>query len=103
MKVAPHDACVPCYRGDTTTALVFRGEAEWAIAGLCVLGVPVEEASATVEVFAEQELGAPKGTVPAGTLDLGVRVCRDCARKAGFPVGKVGRGGLPVIEHAEGG
>lgn len=97
--VAPFDSCVACYRGDTTTALVFRGEAEWAAAGLHVLGVSESEALATIELFAEQELGSPPGTVPAGTLDLAVRVCPSCAKRAGFPIGNV-RDRLPVVAQA---
>ena len=39
----PFQSCVVCFRGDTTTAMMFRGEAELVIAGFMRLGLPEEE------------------------------------------------------------
>jgi len=58
------------------TALVLRGEAEFAVAFLHVqLGLPMEQASGTVEVFAKQALGCDPGSVPDGWQDWAWRVC----------------------------
>ncbi len=94
MKVAPHDSCIACFRGDTDTGLVLQGEAEFLAAGLLVMGLSEQEAMGTVEVFAE-EMGCKPGKVPAGVRDWVLRVCRDCASKAGLTVGKLGAGELP--------
>ena len=37
------DSCVVCLQG-CDTGLAFRGEAEWVLAGLHVLGIPDDEA-----------------------------------------------------------
>jgi hypothetical protein len=86
-RVAPFQSCVVCLRGDVTTMIVLRGQAEWAIAGLMRLGIPRDQAMGTVEKFAETELGCRPGKVPDGTFDYAARVCRECAEKAGCRVG----------------
>jgi hypothetical protein len=76
------DSCVICLRG-TDTLLAFRGPVEWAIAGLAHLGLSRAEATATVENWAAEQ-GYPDGTVPAGDVTVGVRVCRECAEPSGW-------------------
>jgi hypothetical protein len=103
-RLAPFDACIACYRGDTTTALAFRGEAEWILAGLHVLGLSEDEAYAALRRALEDEgwEGAPD-EVPRGTLVKAFCVCKDCAKKAaGWPVGVTSEGYLPVIEAPRG-
>jgi hypothetical protein len=74
--------CIVCLT-PTDTGLAFQGPAEWAIAGLTVLGVPADEAAITLEARWET---AP-GNVPDGEVTVPVRVCRECVRRcpASFP------------------
>jgi len=60
-RVAPFQSCVVCSKGDTDTAVGFRGEAEWCIAALSKLGMPLDQAEATFLYFAEQELDSSVG------------------------------------------
>jgi hypothetical protein len=80
-SVAPFHSCLACYRGDTTTGLILRGQAEWVIAFLHLnLGIPMRTAGGIVEQFAEDTLGCPPGTVPDGiAYDMPIRVCEACA------------------------
>lgn len=71
-------SCVVCLRG-TDTGLAFVGEAVFAAEGLNALGLPVEQAVATIQVFAEQEMGCARGTMPEGEQTWVFRVCQDCA------------------------
>jgi hypothetical protein len=102
MEVAPFESCIVCYRGDVMTGIAFRGEAEWVLAGLKVLGVPEEDVYPTLRVFLEEEgwTGAPD-EVPSGQITVPVRVCADCAAKTPFSVGRLPN--LPAIELQEGG
>jgi hypothetical protein len=85
------------------TALTFRGEAELAIAGLQVLGVRADESAGTLRAFLKEQgwQGGPD-EVPAGELIMTVRVCADCASRAGFPVGQP-PGPIPTIGVPDGG
>jgi hypothetical protein len=97
--VAPHDACVCCLRGDTTTGLAFEGCAEWCIAGLINLGIPDDEATHMVE------RGIDDGTVDTTARDIYVypcRVCPTCAtRNTSLPVAEVKSGTIPKIVQPE--
>lgn len=64
-------SCIACYT-PTDTALGCRGEPEWQAAFLVTLGVPHDEAIATVERWQPPE-------------DSIYQVCAACAKKAGFP------------------
>ena len=81
-KVGPKDyegSCIACLRG-TDTALGFRGPQEWFAAGLIRLGLPDDQAVATVESILLEEGQDP---------DWGewmVRVCKSCADKVGMQV-----------------
>jgi hypothetical protein len=90
-------SCIVCLEG-TDTGLAFRGSAEWSTAGLMVLGVPQDQATAIVQ----EANGSPAGTLPAGLVTTGVRVCRGCvdASGASFPLGVAPD--LPVVEPKEG-
>jgi hypothetical protein len=79
----------------TDTGLAFKGEAEWAIAGLLRLGVPEDEASATVSLGTDSD----PGKVPPGVITVAFRVCKSCADQAGMPVGLMAFGQLPTIAH----
>jgi hypothetical protein len=84
-------ACVVCLKG-TDTALAFRGEAEWTLAGLMRLGLPKKEAYATLEAFlTEFQPGHITGMVPPGVIAVPVQVCRRCAGKV-----KTAQGPCPV-------
>jgi hypothetical protein len=67
----------------TDTILATRGEAEWHVAFLMVLGLPGDQAEGTYEAMAR----SPLGLIPDGVHDLMIRVCRSCVRKspASFP------------------
>lgn len=93
--IAPHDPCVACFAGDTDTALIVRGEAEFLIAFLNkMFGLTMDVAQGTVLNFAE-DLGCEPGTVPSGQRDWPLRVCERCAGAAGMKVGKINAGELP--------
>jgi hypothetical protein len=103
-KVAPYDACVGCYRGDTTTAVAAKGEAEFIVAAIHrAAGIPIEEAQDTFLVIAEQEMGCEPGTVPKGTVTTAIRLCPDCASKTGTKIGSLHSGELPLYSQSEGG
>jgi hypothetical protein len=91
------DSCVVCFQG-CDTAVAFRGEAEWVVAGLSVLGVPMDQAATTVSMLAECE----PGMCPEGQMTVAVRVCEACHAKSrtGFPVGVVGEPLRPVVRRA---
>ncbi|MGH8937774.1 MAG: hypothetical protein ACRDV2_00300 [Actinomycetes bacterium] len=84
------------------TAVLIEGEAEWCAAALSVFaGIDVEEAQATLLVYAEQELGCEPGTVPVGRIEFAFRLCRDCGRRTDVEVTKDGRG-RPGVRAAVG-
>jgi hypothetical protein len=89
-KIAPFESCIACFKGDTRTAVLLEGEAEWHIAALMHwAGLDQETATATFQVYAEQNLGCDPGMVPSGRVENGFRLCRDCARKTGVEVSEV--------------
>lgn len=65
------------------------------------LGLPEDEAIATFGYFAEHELGCEPGTVPGGRITHYVRVCRECAAKAGAKVAKVGADEIPCTRQPD--
>jgi hypothetical protein len=85
--IAPHEPCIVCFRGDTTTALALIGSPEWQIAGLINLGVPESEAFATIEHARTDEHYSEK---------MPVRVCAACAQRAGMQVEDTSAGVLPA-------
>jgi hypothetical protein len=90
------DSCIVCLQG-CDTGLAFRGEAEWAVAGLRNLGVE-HDVSATI---IEQMFGCEPGMVPNGIITVPVRVCESCVAKSGLNmrVGLAVKGGeLPCYE-----
>jgi hypothetical protein len=92
-------SCVVCMVG-TDTGLAVLGRAEAAAAVLEVCGLSPEQAIATVEHFAEHELGCEPGTVPDGVQTWGFRLCAQCAAplaEHGMEV-RVLAEGLPVYE-----
>jgi hypothetical protein len=82
-------SCVVCLQG-CDTALAFRGEAEWIIAGLRVLGLPSGEAEQTLA----HATGCDPDMVPNGELTVPVRVCESCVQATGTGM----RVGLAVAE-----
>jgi hypothetical protein len=88
--VAPHESCVACFKGDTTTGLALRGSDEFKAAGLAAMGIPVEQAISTIEA------NAPHDPVSF------IRVCADCAARARLKVTPLRRGGeMPVYTESE--
>lgn len=81
------DSCVACFQG-TDTGLAFVGPAEWAAAGLQVLGVPEDQA----DLLLLELTGCPPGMVPRGSITVGIRVCKACAASAGMRVARVATG-----------
>lgn len=68
--------CIVCFCA-TDTGLAFRGDLDYQTAALVKLGVPFREAVATITVF-------PPDLDQDGIAFHFVRVCSDCARKAGL-------------------
>lgn len=66
--------CMKCMR-PTDTTLAVRGEPEWHAAFLIILGLPKDEAMATVEMFSPPLDGQ-------GRYEGFYRVCTKCAAKA---------------------
>ena len=49
--------------------------------------------------FAESELECDPGMVPGGDIEVAIRLCRDCAGKAGANVGEFPH--LPLYEQPD--
>jgi len=89
MDVAPHEACIGCYPGDTTTAFGIRGEPEYIVAGLHKrAGISFDDAKDSLNVKVIESGDLPKQIV--------VRLCRDCARKTGTKVAEISSGEVPL-------
>ena len=97
-KVAPYQSCVACFEGGTDTVVWTEGDAEFHVAALMKLGLSQQQASGTLHVYTEQELGCDPGTVPAGRFTLAIRVCRDCAAKTGAKVIELWESGTGYIQ-----
>lgn len=91
-------ACIACLQ-PTDTALAFKGDAEWLIAGLKFLSLPYNEA---YEVYRLDQLekghDLHPGDVRDGTDSLIARVCAACVAKsrASFPAPALALPGQPV-------
>jgi ferredoxin len=103
ISAAYANTCIVCLK-PTDTAMAFRGEAEWLIAGLVTLGVPEDQAYGAYRQ-SENKGDADDledGEVRAGVHDMSVRVCAACVRAcpAGFPAPALAVSGavLPTIE-----
>jgi hypothetical protein len=84
--------CVVCMR-PTDTGLAFQGRAEWAVAGLIVLGLEQDVAVVTLSV----STGSDPGKSPTGSQWFGFRVCSECASRADMEVGLLAREeGIPT-------
>jgi hypothetical protein len=79
-KVAPHDACVACFRGDTDTCFGFRGSLEAHAALHMILGIPQEEAEASA-IYAYELAGANLDS----HLTSVYLVCAECAARGKLP------------------
>lgn len=89
--------CITCIQ-PTDTGLAFVGEAEWILAGFHVLGIPQDQALATLADGDPRF--RPVGKVPNGRVTIALRVCGDCANRAKFPVGLITAGGeLPAVRQ----
>ena len=90
-RVVPSNPCIGCYRGDVNTGFAAEGEAEFIVVVLQkAAGIRPEQARATFNVYAEQELGCTPGEVPKGRVSLAFRLCRDCAEQHGCHLGFLG-------------
>jgi hypothetical protein len=103
--IAPYDSCIGCFRGDVDTAVAFRGEAEFIMAGLHVMcGIPEDQSEALVHMYAREDLGCEPGMVPGGEFTMIVQLCQECADRTGAhktraPVGTFDA--IPVVLPAE--
>jgi hypothetical protein len=89
------DTCVGCMR-PTDTGLAFEGRAEWAVAGLVVLGLEEDVAVVTLSVAT----GSEPGKAPRGSRWFGFRVCGECASRAEMEVGLLaGDEGIPTYQE----
>jgi hypothetical protein len=82
-----------CLRG-TDTGLALTGVAEFVVAGHVKLGVPQDQAVLMVS----EATGCEPGNVPVGEFTVVVRVCRECANRAGEPVGLIATE-VPLIKR----
>lgn len=78
-------ACVVCYRG-TDTGVAFDCDADFAMAALTMLGVPMDQAIATVQRVHATQMNPNK--------PWAVHLCRRCAARSGsgFEVGLAATG-----------
>ena len=84
---APPDACMACARGPTKTGIVLTGPPRWIRAKFAVI-------TGAWPNTARRMLGEKS--------PIAFRLCRDCADKAGVPVGEYPVANLPVIGPAAG-
>jgi hypothetical protein len=97
----PREAGCDCSFSTTSANCTVQGEAEFAIAVLhAKLGLPLDEAMATVQVYSEHELGCESGMVRRGEFTYVFRVCHECGGKGGLQVGQVGSEPLPGIRQS---
>lgn len=75
--LAQKGSCIVCLRG-TDTALAFRGSIEWVTAGLYALGVPADQAAATVQSSCLPIDGSGRATAT-------YQVCASCVQKTKLP------------------
>ena len=82
--------CISCYKGDTDTVMVARGEAEFHMAVLATFaGLPENEARDTMVYYAHESLGCTPGNVPGGQFVTLHRLCAECAEKTGALISTV--------------
>lgn len=74
--IAPNGMCVSCFQ-PTDTGMATVGEAEWHVAFLTRLGIPIDQAEATLR----EGTGAAPGMVMDGRYPVSWRVCRSCVHK----------------------
>lgn len=102
-------ACIACYAEQTETFVAFDGDVDWLLAGLVALGIPHEEADATLRYVWMTEGGnyglglkaivktgksRKLGPLPLGRHQFSYAVCIKCAEKANMPWGV--RGATPT-------
>jgi hypothetical protein len=78
------DTCVVCMKG-TDTCVSLSGEAEWVVAALHVMGMPMDDAA----VLISHVTGCDPGMAPPGQIMRVFRVCRSCAAEGKMEVGPV--------------
>jgi hypothetical protein len=87
----PFHSCISCFKGDTNTAVLLRGEAEWCAVALAHWAdISTDDAMGILEFWAREEFGCDPGMVPAGRIDCGFRLCRACATRTGAHVSAPG-------------
>ena len=88
--------CVICGRG-TDTAIGFRGEAEYVIAGGIRLGLPEPQARRRLELAT----GCDPGNVPDRIITHAYRVCAACVERANpnFPRPGLVPDNVPFLEQ----
>ena len=92
------DSCTVCMKG-TDTGLAFVGEAEWIMAGMVRMGIPIDQVPGTFGAC----VGSAPGMVPVGRLTVTVRACVGCANLAGLPVDVIAVGSqIPSYVQPEG-
>jgi hypothetical protein len=94
--------CVVCIR-PTDTGLKFKGDAEWIIASLMVLGLSQDVAYGVLIQGWQERYGTQNPNVPSGILTEQMRVCGSCVRKCGkknmpAPALIIAGGEMPVVE-----
>jgi hypothetical protein len=82
-----YHSCTACYKGDTETVMLTRGEAEFHMAVLAQYAdMSLNEATATITYFCRVEMGCQPGMIPDGVFTAGFRLCEECAAKTGAHV-----------------
>ena len=78
--VAEEDSCVLCLRG-CDSVIAYIGTTEFIMAGLCRLGIEMDE----VLLMVSAVTGLPSGRVLPGEHTHYVRICEACAARVGAP------------------
>lgn len=80
-KVAPHDACYVCFRGDTQTCFAYQGNAYEHIVLRMKLGIGCIEANAVVQ--SQWIKAGEEGPMAVQTQTY--QLCDECATRAELP------------------
>jgi hypothetical protein len=97
-KIAPHDPCLVCARGDTSTGVTVEGAAEVHAAFMMYrLGIGESGARAMLRLYTRDH---GLESVPSGDFGVTYRLCKRCAQEREVPLGEMGDV-VPVLRSEE--
>lgn len=80
--VAPHHACIRCFKADTERAFIVQGDCDWLAAAISgFAGLKPEDAKGTARVIYEEN-----GTPLSERRTHLVRLCRGCGNLTQAPL-----------------